>query len=128
MNSRIFCTFSPENYLEETLSEIQKKYAVLYGKIYVLYTPAESMYLSTYNVDMENMRGFPRDTILVHRKKQSKTLYTINALNLLVSRLNGGAVDPKFQVNWEDYRDSILLTRNSEFMCLKTQLKKVVEV
>jgi hypothetical protein len=39
------------------------------------------------------------NTILVHRKKETNTLYTINALNELIKKLNGGVVDIAYKVN-----------------------------
>jgi hypothetical protein len=44
----------------------------------------------TYNVDLGNTKGefAIGNTILVHRKKQTNTLYTINALNELIKSLN----------------------------------------
>ena len=38
------------------------------------------MNMCYYNVDQGNVHTIPDNTILVHRKKESNTLYTINAL------------------------------------------------
>ena len=48
------------------------------------------------------------NTILLHRKKDSNTLYTINALNDLIKSLNGGIIDTSFKVDWQDYKNCIL--------------------
>jgi len=128
MNNRIFCTFSEEDSLENTIEQLKHKYTILYGRMYVLYSPDSQTYLTTYNVDTENISCFPKDTILVHRKKESKTLYTINALNLLIKKLNNNKLDTHFPIKWEDYQNSLLLVKNLEFVKLNTQLRKVVEV
>ena len=68
------------------------------------------------------------NTILVHRKKQTNTLYTINALNELIKNLNNGYLDKRFMVNWDDYRNSVLLTKEHKLQILKTKLYDIVEV
>jgi len=55
-------------------------------------------------VDQGNVENIPVNTILVHRKKETNTLYTINALNDLIKKLNGGVVDISFRVNWQHYK------------------------
>ena len=85
-------------------------------------------YVVTYNVEQGNVHTIPDNTILVHRKKESNTLYTINALNGLIKKLNGGFVDTKYQVNWQDYRNCILLTQHNELKQLNTKIHKIIEV
>ena len=41
---------------------------------------------------------FPEATISLHRKKATNTLYTINALNMLVAELNGGKLDQNAEI------------------------------
>jgi hypothetical protein len=65
---------------------------------------------------------------LVHRKKESNTLYTINALNTLIKELNDGYLDPNYRVDWNDYRNCILLTRGNELKRINTRLHKIVEL
>jgi hypothetical protein len=65
---------------------------------------------------------------MVHRKKDSNTLYTINALNELIKRLNGGEVDTRFPIDWQHYRNTILLTQHDELKQLKTKIYKILEV
>lgn len=128
MDNRLFCTFSTKETLEDTLKAIQERYTILYSKLFVLYCKTEDEFAITYNVDLGNISGFLPGTILVHRKKGTKTLYTINALNMLIKELNNGVLNEKFQVNWEDYRNCILLTKGPELRKLQTQLYRVVEL
>jgi hypothetical protein len=67
------------------------------------------------------------NTILLHRKKESNTLYTINALNTLIKSLNGGVLDTRFIINWQDYKNSILLTNGPELRKLDTAIFKIVD-
>ena len=68
------------------------------------------------------------NTILVHRKKESNSLYTINALNTLIKSLNNGYVDPNYRVNWNDYKNTILLTNGPDLRKLETSIYKIVNL
>lgn len=127
MDSRLFCTFSSEKELDTVLKSIQESYTIIYNKIFVLYSKDQDEYMCTYNVDLQNISHFPEDTILVHRKKRSRTLYTINALNELIKSLNNGVLDISYKINWLDYENCILLTKNAELKRIDTKLFKIVE-
>ena len=128
MSNKLFCTFTPEEELDNTLELIQSKYQIIYNKIFVLYSKSNNEYICTYNVDFGNVSNFLDNTILVHRKKESNTLYTINALNTLIKELNGGHADPSYRVNWNDFRNCILLTRGPELKRINTKLHKIIEL
>jgi hypothetical protein len=96
--------------------------------MFVLHIKSNDEYVATYNVDQHNVSSIPENTILVHRKKDSNTLYTINALNELIKRLNGGVVDSRFRVDWQHYRNTILLTQQNELKELKTKIHKIIEL
>jgi hypothetical protein len=128
MSNKLFCTFSTEENLESVLENIQEKYNIIYNKIFVLYSKSQNEYICTYNVDFGNVSNFLENTILVHRKKESNTLYTINALNKLIQELNGGKLDTSYKVNWLDYRNCILLTRGPELKRINTKLFKIIEI
>jgi hypothetical protein len=53
------------------------------------------------------------NTISVHRKKETNTLYTVNALNEIIQRLNNGVLDKTYQLEWYNYQNSLLLTDDS---------------
>ena len=125
MSNKLFCTFSTESDLENTLEVIQSKYNIIYNKIFVLYSKSQDEYICTYNVDFGNVSNFLENTILVHRKKESNTLYTINALNTVIKELNGGVLDTSYKINWSDYRNCILLTKGSELKRINT--KKIIK-
>lgn len=128
LNNRLFCTFTPLEGLEGLIQSITTKYTVMYNKIFVLNVKSNNEYVCTYNIDYGNTSVLPENTILVHRKKESNTLYTINALNELIKKLNGGVVDTKFPINWQHYRNTILLTQHDELKQLKTKIYKIIEL
>jgi hypothetical protein len=65
---------------------------------------------------------------MVHRKKETNTMYTINALNRLITSLNGGVEDRSYQVNWDDYRNALILTDGNGFKIMTTSLFRIVDV
>jgi hypothetical protein len=127
MSNKLFCTFSTEDALEETLRVIQERYKIIYNKIFILHATNQAEYIFTYNVDLGNVNFLP-NTILVHRKKESNTLYTINSLNRLIESLNNGVLDIQFKVDWTDYRNCILLTKGPELKKVDTKLYRIVDL
>jgi hypothetical protein len=128
MNNRLFCTFSPLDDLDSLINGLTSRYTIMYNKMFVLHIKSNNEYVVTYNVDQGNINDIPDNTILVHRKKDSNTLYTINALNELIKKLNGGVVDTNYPVNWQHYRNCILLTQHNEIKQLNTKIFKIIEL
>ncbi len=128
LNNKLFCTFVTEDVLDDMVSSISGAYSIMYNKMFVLFVKSTNEYVITYNVDQGNVNNIPLNTILVHRKKETNTLYTINALNDLIKKLNGGVVDTNFRVNWQHYQNCILLTQNGDLKQLNTKVYKIVEL
>ena len=128
MNNRLFCTFTPINELDNLISGLTQKYDIMYNKMFVLHVKSNDEYVVTYNVDQGNVNNIPDNTILVHRKKETNSLYTINALNELIKSLNGGVVDTRFAINWQHYKNCILLTQHNEIKQLNTRIFKIIEL
>ena len=128
LNNKLFCTFTDLEGLDVLLEKIQSRYSIIYNKRFVLEIVGKDEYVVTYNVEQANVDSIPENTILVHRKKESNTLYTINALNELIKKLNGGVVDTKYRVDWQHYRNCILLTQHNELNQLNTKIYKIIEL
>jgi len=128
MKNKLFCTFTTQDELERTLVEVKSSYDILYKKIFVLHIKSNDEFVCTYNVEPSSIEEILPNTILVHRKKESNTLYTINALNELIKMLNGGVVDIRYRVNWQHYRNTILLTQHNELKQLKTKIHQIIEL
>ena len=128
MGNRLFCTFSQLDELDNLISGLTKKYDIMYNKMFVLQVKSNDEYVVTYNVDQGNINDIPDNTILVHRKKETNSLYTINALNELIKSLNGGVVDTRFIINWQHYKNCILLTQHNEIKQLNTRIYKIIEL
>ena len=128
LNNKLFCTFVTEDILEEMVSSISNTYTIMYNKMFVLFVKSTNEYVITYNVDQGNVSNIPMNTILVHRKKETNTLYTINALNDLIKKLNDGVVDTNFKVDWKHYQNCILLTQDGSFKQLNTKVYKIIDL
>ena len=130
MNNRLYCTFVPEENIESTVDQIKGSYSILFNKIFVLESLDGEKIMLTYNVDMGNSSGefLINNTILVHRKKQTNTLYTINALNELIKSLNNGYLDKSYAVNWNDYRNSILLIQSDGYKRIDTKVRNIINI
>jgi|TARA_R100000081_G_C4779747_1_gene150747 hypothetical protein len=128
LNNKLFCTFVRLEEIESKVEELSSKYSIMYNKMFVLFIKSNNEYVITYNVDQGNVNEIPENTILVHRKKDTNTLYTINALNELIKKLNGGVVDTKFPINWKHYKNCILLTQHNELKQLNTKIHQIIEL
>ena len=128
VNNKLFCTFVPLNEVDSFIKDISNEYTILYNKIFVLHIKSNDEYVCTYNVDQPNINNIPENTILVHRKKEYNVLYTINALNELIKSLNDGIVDTNYKINWQHYKNTILLTQQQELKLLRTKIYQIVEL
>ena len=130
MKTQLLCTFAKKNNLNEIIDIIISCNTILFDKIYVFNNTNEpNNLICTYNVEFETdfMEGIP-NTISLHRKKHTNTLYTINALNKIILQLNNGILDKKFPIPWDNYRNCILLYNDDKLVEIKTKIHKVVLV
>lgn len=129
MQTQLLCTFTYKGQLDETLDKIKDAYEIAFDKIFVLSNDNHDTELfCTYNIDTtEDYEILPK-TISIHRKKKTNTLYTINALNQLIRKLNDGELDKTYQIPWEDYTDSLLVTNNDEFKKINTSLYDIIQL
>ena len=130
MNNKLYCTFTNVDDIDLTVNKIQSSYVILFNKIFVLESLDGEKIMLTYNVDMNNSssESMVSNTILVHRKKQTNTLYTINALNELIKSLNNGVLDKRFPIEWNDYKNCILLIQADGFNKIDTKVKDIINL
>jgi len=129
MNSQLLCTFTNREDVQQTLQEIREVYVIVYNYIYILQNKSnlDELFV-TYNVNTDyTPRETLHDTILIHRKKESNTLYTINALNELIKEENNGVLDKTFIVDWKKFRNTIVLTNNEGTKKIPTKIYDVIE-
>ena len=127
-NTCLLCTFSSTDEFDSTLQQIRDTYHIVYSYIYVLQNKlnGDELFI-TYNIDTAYQVDTPLyNTILIHRKKESNTIYTINALNQLVREENGGVMDSSFVLNWQKYKNSIILTTSGGLKKIQTKVYDII--
>ena len=84
----------------------------------------------TYNAITEKDKPFnPRlYTIRIHRKKQTNTLYTINALNAAVASQHEGKTGKDLKLNWEEYKDSLILSTHKKLNVHPIEVVKIFKI
>ena len=127
MKTQLLCTFTNEESFESIIEKVFK-YELFSRKIFILKLQPSNELVVSYNIVANNSHQFLPETIMVHRKKESNTMYTINALNSLISSLNGGIVDKEYQINWNQYQNTLILTNGNGYKIMKTSLFKIVDV
>ena len=130
MSNRLYCTFTTLDEYKKIVNTIKSSYVILFDKLFVLESLNGEKIMLTYNVDTNNtsLDSMIDNTILVHRKKQTNTLYTINALNELIKSLNNGILDKKFPIEWNNYQNCILLIQAEGFNKIDTKIKDIINL
>ena len=131
MRTQLLCTFTTQKNLEQTTHDITKNFNVIFEKIYVLQNENKPYELiCTYNVDQDEEINFNdvKNTISLHRKKITNTLYTINALNELIMEINNGILDTSYQIPWDVYKNTILITNKDGLSRIPTRILKIINV
>ena len=130
MRTQLLCTFTKRNNFKDTINVIIAFNDIVFDKIYVFQNEDDqNQLICTYNVeyDEDAIQDVP-DTISLHRKKNSNTLYTINALNDLIRELNGGKLDKSFPIEWNNYRNCLLLTNETGLNKIPTRIYSIVDI
>ena len=131
MRTQLLCTFTTQKNLEQTTHDISKNFNVVFEKIYVLQNENKTNELiCTYNVDQDEEINYNdvKNTISLHRKKITNTLYTINALNELIMEINNGILDTSYQIPWDIYKNMILISNKEGLSKIPTRILKIINV
>jgi len=129
MRTQLLCTFTKSRILSKTVDKIIDTYDIMYNKLFVLNNnDNKSELMCTYNIDSSGHVEIIPDTISLHRKKQTNTLYTINALNECIKTVNNGVLDTSYQLEWENYRNCILVTNDDGLRRIDTSVKEVIHI
>ena len=112
MKTQLLCTFSVPTDYKLLVEQVKSFYTLTNNKIFVFNNEKNNneLYL-TYNIlNNESASKKLPNTISIHRKKQTNTLYTLNAMNKLITEENNGVFDKTYQLNWEYYNNSLIIT------------------
>jgi hypothetical protein len=124
---QLLCTFAHLKDLELVIDYIAQIYEVAEHRAFVFSNESvPSELFVTYNV-IDSVRRTP-NTILIHRKKESNTLYTVNALNTIIRRANNGVLDKTFQIDWSVYENSLILGDDADLRHIYLKLFKRITI
>lgn len=126
--TQLICLFVLEPEIDRTLGMIEKTYDVIFKRIFILAIEDSEELLFSFNVEKDANRIQLPGAMLVHRKKETNTLYTINSLNALIKKENNGRIDINYTVDWSKYTNSFLVTSNNELKVLRTKVYKIVNI
>ena len=118
---QLLCTFSNSVQYTDVLKEIPQQYKLIDNKIFIFAN-------LTFNVEKNDLNNRFKGTISIHRKKQTNTLYTLNAMNKLIADENNGVYDKNFQLSWELYKNSIILTNDVGVKIVPLKLFSIHEI
>jgi len=127
-NRQLLCTFSTAVDFKKTTEAILEFYDIYSKRIFAFSnTQNPKEIFLTYNVlNMQrDAQKFP-NTILIHRKKQTNTLYTLNAMNRLIEEEHG-SLDKTYQVNWQLYENSLIITGDVSVRIIPLKIHSVVD-
>jgi len=129
MRTQLLCTFTTKSRLNETIDIIVGCNDILYEKVYVFQNGNDlNQLICTYNVEfIDNYEENIIDTISLHRKKQSNTLYTINALNEVIREKNNGVLDKSYMVDWNEFSNTLLLTNEMGLQKIPTKIFQIID-
>jgi len=128
--TQLLCTFTTVDDLDQTVEEIKKAYTLAFNKIYLLENTEDSSQLVlTYNVNKttSNVKNPPASTISVHRKKQTNTIYTINAINKLIEE-KLGRLDKSYRIDWDELQNTVLVTAYGKLKIVNTKLIDILNI
>jgi hypothetical protein len=130
MNTQLLCLFTIKDELDKSVDFILTNYTLINPNVFILENKSriEEAFI-TFNVEKGSAAIQSEwKTILVHRKKQSNTIYTINALNEVVKSKTGGQIDNTFIIDWEEFRNCILTTSNYGYKKIPTKVFKTLNL
>jgi hypothetical protein len=126
MNTQLLCLFTTKDELDKSVDFILSNYTLTNPNVFILESKLrpEEIFI-TFNVE-KGSSAIPSEwkTILVHRKKQSNTIYTINALNEVVKSKTGGILDNSYMIEWEEFKNCIITTSNLGYKKIPTKVFK----
>ena len=127
----LLATFVRAEQIKKAIDEISDELGIDKNRMFLLKlisngNSKERKYVLTYNWHGDRGKSdfdFTKEymTISVNRKKQTNTIYTINALNSIIKEEYGPTIDPKtVKVDWDQYRNTMLIMNGDDLKSYKT--------
>lgn len=127
---QLLCTFTNSEKYLEVVNDIKNVYTLTDNKVFLFVNeknPRE-VYI-TFNVVKNDIQKIKyKNTIGIHRKKQTNTLYTLNAMNRLIETKSGNDINKNLQLDWELYKNNIILVAGTGVKIVKLKLFSIVSL
>ena len=127
MKTQLLCTFAHRNNLDIVIEYIKQNFTIPEHRIFVFANEDYKTDLyCTFNADDTGFRG--KNTISIHRKKETNTLYTVNALNEVIMNLNNGILDKTMIIPWENFENVLMVTNSDGLNKIHTRIYKIEKI
>ena len=131
IRKQFLCTFSDSKNYTNDVDNIIENFDLIDKRVFIFSNINDTcdVYL-TFNVEKNkvNLNKKHKNTISIHRKKETNTLYTLNAMNRLIEDENGGIFDKSFKLSWNLYQNSIILINNPGVKIFPIKLLSIVNL
>ena len=115
------------------LRDIVENFSV--STVFVFDTTEDAGCLITFNIPKDEndhrVKGFKekyKNTVMLHRNKETNTLFTINSLNKIIFN-QCGSRNPSHKVDWSDYKSSVvLLGGDKQAKQIKIDLREIIDL
>ena len=123
-----------ENYkviIPDFINKLEDEFNIPKEKVFIIKNLTnDNQYIITFIIDVNvddriNFKDIHESCIMIHKQRDSNTIYTINALNRLIEEqcgLSKGNINYKsIEIDWKKYRNCCILLKNGELVISKTR-------
>jgi hypothetical protein len=128
-NRQLLCTFTNLKDYKKIVPSLTDFYNIYKKIIYVFSNEKnKNEIFLTYNIinEKEEFPKFP-NTISIHRKKLTNSLFTLNALNSLIKEENNGDFDKSTIIQWDLYKNSLIITGEISVRIIPIKIHDVIK-
>ena len=129
MKSILLLSFVSHDNLYDALEQISETLGIQKSQIFVFKIVQTNDYALTYNLsaDKTNIQfnSIYPNTISIHRKKLTNTLYSLNAMNEIIKKENNGVFKRDYNLDWEKYENSLIIIKNGKVKVFETKLIRI---
>lgn len=133
-NSILVCTFvNSDKFLEKEIAKISSIFKID-GNIFVFNSKNDqNRIVLTYNIINDQKYEFPKNTLQIHRRSSTNTLYTLNALDKLI---NEGMMElqitrEQYKIDWPMYKNSLIIMQKEKgskvLAVIELELKQIIK-
>jgi len=129
MKIQLLCTFATDKTCEGMVESIRGTYTLSDKRFFVFQdVKSEKDIFLTYNVMIHDRFEKIPYTISIHRKKQTNTLYTLNALNKIIEEENNGQLDKGYQIDWNLFKNCLIITTENGYKIVELRLSNIIKI